>query len=116
MSFQLTCMTVLCVLGISIGQVLFKHAATSIADATQWKDWAFNGWLLGALILYGATTLAWIGVLRHAPLRLAYPFMGLAFLIVPCLGRLFLGEPLHGLTLAGGTLILLGITLVARSA
>lgn len=115
MSFQLTCLTLLCVLGISIGQVLFKQGASSIKDATQWQDWVLNGWLLAALILYGATTLAWIWVLRNAPLRLAYPFMGLAFLLVPCLGWLFLGEPLRVATLTGGALILIGIALTAHS-
>lgn len=115
MSFYITCLTLLCVLGISIGQVLFKQAASSIKDATHWQDWVLNGWLLTALLLYGITTLAWVWVLRQAPLRLAYPLMGLAFLIVPCLEWLFLGAPLRALTLTGGVLILLGIALVSQS-
>ena len=40
--------------------------------------------------------------------------MGLAFLIVPTLAWLFLGEPLHWRTLAGGLLILAGVALAAR--
>ena len=39
--------------------------------------------------------------------------MGLAFLIVPCLGWWFLGEPLRLHTLLGGALILAGITVTA---
>ena len=92
MTLFLSCITLLCVLGISLGQVLFKKAALSIPTAA---------------------TLAWIWVLRHAPLHLAYPFMGLAFLIVPCLGWWFLGEPLRLHTLLGGALILAGITVTA---
>ncbi len=111
----ITTITVLCVLGISLGQLLFKQAALSIHDATAWRDWVFNGWLIAALALYGVTTLVWIWVLRHAPLHLAYPFMGLAFLIVPCLGWLFLGEPIRIPTLIGGALILLGITVTAHA-
>lgn len=110
-----TAITILCVLGISLGQILFKKAAASIADATQWQQWVFNGWLITALALYGITTLVWIWVLRHAPLHIAYPFMALAFLIVPCLGWLLLGEPIHVQTLIGGALILAGITLAARA-
>ena len=53
-------------------------------------------------------------ILRHAPLQLAYPFMGLAFLIVPTLAWLFLGEPLHWRTLAGGALILAGVALASN--
>ncbi len=111
----LTSITVLCVLGISLGQMLFKKAAQSIPEATVWQHWVFNGWLIVALALYGITTLVWIWVLRHAPLHLAYPFMGLAFLIVPCMGWLFLGEPIRIHTLVGGALILTGIAIAAHA-
>ena len=115
MSPFLTAITVLCVLGISIGQMLFKKAAGSITDAGAWQHWVFNGLLIAALVLYGLTTLLWVWVLRHAPLHLAYPFMGLAFLIVPTLGWLFLGEPIHVSTLIGGALILAGIAVTAQT-
>ncbi|WP_313084427.1 EamA family transporter [Pulveribacter sp.] len=110
-----TTITILCVIGISVGQILFKKAALSIIDASQWQDWALNGWLISALVLYGITTLVWIWVLRHAPLHLAYPFMALAFIIVPVLGRLLLSEPMHFKTLVGGLLILVGITVAASA-
>ncbi|MDH4464057.1 MAG: EamA family transporter [Acidovorax sp.] len=81
-----------------------------------WYDWAFNGWLLVALVLYAVTTVGWVWVLRNAPLSLAYPFMGLAFIIVPLLARWWLGEAVTVQTLAGGALILAGVALTARSA
>mgnify|MGYP001565987693 CR=1 FL=1 len=115
MNFLLASITLLCVLGISLGQILFKRAAGAIADASNWQHWLFNGWLIGALALYGITTLVWIWVLRNAPLHLAYPFMGLAFLFVPCLAWFFLGEPMRWSTLAGGALILAGIALAAQA-
>lgn len=111
----LACITIVCVLGISLGQMLFKKAALTIPEVATWQHWVFNGWLITALALYGATTLAWIWVLRHAPLHLAYPFMGLAFLIVPTLGWLFLGEPIRWATLVGGGLILAGIAVAAQA-
>ncbi|MBO0987676.1 MULTISPECIES: EamA family transporter [Delftia] len=111
----LTSITVLCVLGISLGQLLFKKAAQSIPEAATWQHWVLNGWLITALALYGFTTLVWIWVLRHAPLHLAYPFMGLAFLIVPCLGWIFLNEPIRISTIIGGSLILAGITISAHA-
>ena len=67
------------------------------------------------LVLYGITTLAWVWILRSAPLHLAYPFMGLAFLIVPTLAWMLLGEPLHWRTLAGGALIMAGVALASSS-
>ena len=111
----LTAITVLCVVGISLGQMLFKKAAQSITVTTAWQHWVFNGWLIAALALYGVTTLGWVWVLRHAPLHLAYPFMGLAFLIVPTLAWAFLGEPMNWRTLAGGALIMAGVALASTS-
>lgn len=114
MTMQLSLLTLLCVVCISVGQLLFKQAAQSLPPEPQILDWVFNGWLLASLALYGLTTLGWVWILRHAPLHLAYPFMGLAFLIVPVLACLFLGEPLHWRTLAGGALILAGVTLASH--
>ena len=51
--------------------------------------------------------------LLHAPLHIAYPFMGLAFLIVPVLAWALLGEPLTWQTLTGGALILAGVALAS---
>lgn len=113
MSIRLSLLTIACVLSIAFGQLLFKKAAIAMPATSSWQDWAFNGWLIGSLALYGITTLAWVWILRHAPLHLAYPFMGLAFLIVPTLAWAFLGEPLHWRTLAGGTLIMAGVALAS---
>ena len=114
MSLPLMLLTVVCVVGIALGQLLFKKAAMALPLNAGWMDWAFNGWLLAALTLYGVTTLLWVWVLRSAPLHLAYPFMGLAFVLVPALDWLLLGEPLHWQTLVGGALILVGVTLAAQ--
>ena len=107
--------TLLCVSGIAAGQILFKQAALNIQDATAWQSWVFNGSLISALALYGFTTLFWIWILRHVPLHLAYPFMGLAFIIVPLLEHLVFGSPLQLRTFLGGGLILIGV-MVAASA
>lgn len=111
----ITAMTVLCVLGISLGQLLFKKAAMAMTDASSIQSWIFNPWLIAAFALYGITTLAWVWVLRNASLQLAYPFMGLAFLIVPTLEWLFMGNPIKVPTLIGGALILVGISIAARA-
>ena len=107
-------LTLLCVLCISLGQILFKKAATALPAQITWQALAFNGWLISSLALYGLTTLGWVWILRHAPLHLAYPFMGLAFLIVPTLAWLFLGEPLQWRTLAGGAMFLAGVALASN--
>ena len=113
LSGRLLLVTILCVLGISIGQLLFKKAAAALPETLSLMALLTNGWLIASLALYGITTLGWVWVLRHAPLHLAYPFMGLAFLIVPTLAWAFLGEPLHWRTLAGGALIMAGVALAS---
>lgn len=115
MNFSLTLYTLLCVIGISIGQLFFKKAATALPPEFSMPLLIQNGWLIAALILYGITTLGWVWILRQAPLHLAYPFMGLAFLIVPVLAWYFLSEPLHWRTLAGGALIMAGVALASTS-
>ncbi len=107
--------TLLCVTGIAAGQILFKQAALNIQNAADWQAWVFNGALIAALALYGLTTLFWIWILRHVPLYLAYPFMGLAFLIVPVLEHLVFGSALHLRTFLGGGLILLGVVIAAST-
>ena len=115
MSTALTFATLLCVLGISIGQLLFKKAAAALPAVVSLPALLQNGWLIAALALYGITTLGWVWILRHAPLHMAYPFMGLAFLIVPTLAWTFLGDPLHWRTLPGGALIMAGVALASTS-
>lgn len=115
MQITLAIYTLICVLGISVGQLLFKKAAVALPAVFSFSSLLQNGWLITALALYGITTLGWIWILRHAPLHLAYPFMGLAFLIVPTLAWAFLGEPLHWRTLAGGALIMAGVALASTS-
>lgn len=107
--------TLLCVLAISVGQLMFKKAAASITAPLTVSSLLHNGWLFASLVLYGMTTLVWVWILRSAPLHLAYPFMGLAFLIVPTLAWMFLGEPLHWRTIAGGALIMVGVAVASTS-
>ncbi len=113
MSIALSSLTLLCVLCISAGQLMFKQAANSLPAQAQLTDWLCNGWLLASLGLYAMTTLGWIWILRHAPLHIAYPFMGLAFIIVPLLAWWLLGEPLTWQSLVGGSLILAGVALAS---
>lgn len=115
MPLSLSLYTLLCVLGISIGQLLFKQAAATLPATLSLVGLLQNWWLMAALVLYGFTTLGWVWILRHAPLHVAYPFMGLAFLIVPTLAWLLFGEPIGWRTLVGGALILVGVALASTN-
>lgn len=114
MSIKISLLTLLCVVCISIGQLLFKKAALALPPEPLVLDWLLNGWLIASLALYGLTTLGWVWILRYVPLNLAYPFMGLAFLVVPILAWLLLGESLQWRTLVGGMLIIAGVAIASH--
>jgi len=103
---------IVCVTGISAGQILFKLASESIPTRlvfTEWLQFASNKFFLSALVIYGAATILWILALKRIDLFIAYPFMALAFIIVPCAGYLFLNEPVTYKTFIGAVLIIAGL-------
>ena len=72
--------------------------------------------VLVGLVLYGFGALLWLFVLGRAPLSLAYPFVGIGFILTMLAGTLYLGESVSVARIAGTLLIALGCVLVARSA
>lgn len=118
MSAANTLLTILCVACISCGQVLFKVAARSAAASADFltvsRELALSPFLIGGLLVYLGATALWIWLLRTIPLSVAYPFMALAFLFVPALAAVFLGEPLSFKSVLGAVLIVAGICLVAN--
>src|SRR5690606_36488631 len=73
--------------------------------------------LLAGLFLYGAAAITWMFVLARIELSLAYPFIGLSFILVLLLSWVALGERPDPVGLAGTLLIALGVGLIAgRSA
>lgn len=99
------------ILLLSLGQVLFKAASMQIVPG-QPMSWVSLP-LLGALAIYGIATLMWLLVLSRVPLSFAFPFYGLAFLLVPVLAALLLGEALRWPVLLGGAVILCGIAITS---
>lgn len=100
------------IVALSIGQVLFKSASGSLIISQPLT--LISPQLLLALSIYGIATLAWIVVLSRVPLSFAFPFYGLAFLLVPLLAKLLLHEPLRWQALVGGFVILVGIWISAK--
>jgi drug/metabolite transporter (DMT)-like permease len=101
------------VLAIAVGQVLFKLAAGGAAGGGDFLHAVTNRYFVAALVVYGLATLAWVWILKSVPLSIAYPFMGLAFIIVPLLAWALLQEPIHWRHLVGGAMIMAGITVTS---
>ena len=99
---------------VSVGQLLMKVAATRLTDLSNPLT-VITCWpLIGALTAYLGSIVLWFFVLKLLPLRLAYPFSALAFVLVPLLAYWVLGEPLSLKWLVGSSLIMVGLVITAN--
>jgi drug/metabolite transporter (DMT)-like permease len=103
---------------IAAGQLLFKRAASQITSGVG------GSWLIEvarlptmwvAVALYAGATLLWVRILMTVPLSRAYPFVALAFVLVPAAGHLFFHEAITIRYVLGTALIVIGVA-VASSA
>jgi drug/metabolite transporter (DMT)-like permease len=110
MSLSQLVFTIFTVLALSVGQILFKMAASNFEfSATGLVSSLLNMKLIIALVVYFFATIMWLLVLKATPLRVAYPFAALAFFVVPILAHFFLGETIKWNTFAGASLIAVGV-------
>lgn len=105
----------LCVLGIAIGQILFKLSAIALKDSGSFFELKTALTLLSAFALYGITTIAWVWVLQKSDLGKIYPLMALAFLLVPLGSWVVLGERFSPQYFIGVALIVSGIVITVKS-
>ncbi|MBA4267212.1 MAG: hypothetical protein C0453_19215, partial [Comamonadaceae bacterium] len=75
----------------------------------------FHPWVMGGLVLYFGAALVWLVVLSRVEVSLAYPFVGLGFIVTMLLGWSLLGETLSLPRLLGTLLIAGGVVVLARS-
>jgi drug/metabolite transporter (DMT)-like permease len=106
---------VICVIGLAIGQILFKISATAITQANTVFTTKALVSLFAAMGLYAFTSLAWVWVLRKIELGRVYPLMALAFVLVPIGSHFIFGERFQQSYFFGVALIALGIIVVVRS-
>ncbi|AOF84331.1 small Multidrug Resistance family protein [Hydrogenophaga sp. RAC07] len=112
-------LAVFCVLLSSAAQIAMKRGmgAPSGADVGATYLHALTSplvWL--GLVLYGASAVLWLWVLSRLDVSLAYPLVSLGFVVTMALGVLWLGEPFSWLRVAGCTLIVVGVSLLAMDA
>lgn len=98
-----------CVIGISVGQILFKASSKSFIYTGSYLSPKTLSLLLAALFLYGVTTIAWVWVLQKIELGKVYPYMALAFVLVPIASHFFFGENYSSNYYIGIVLIVVGI-------
>ena len=69
-------------------------------------------WL--GLIFYALGAVLWLGVLARVDVSVAYPFVGLGFILTALFGVFLLGEAFSVIRFVGTCLVVLGIILVTQ--
>lgn len=98
----------------SIGQILFKAARIENTDTSLLSQFLNIKTLLG-FFLYGLSAICWLWVLSRTQLSLSYPVLALSFPIVVALSGLFFGEAITTLRWLGVVVIVLGVSLLAKT-
>lgn len=76
---------------------------------------AQNPYILLGLMLYGLGVVSWLVALARVDVSMAYPFMGLGFIVTMLLAVAFLGESISGLRILGTVLVTTGVVLISKS-
>jgi drug/metabolite transporter (DMT)-like permease len=105
----------------ALAQIAFKAGMSGALQGTYaalaWKSSLVSGltnpYVLLGLLLYGAGTLLWLLVLSRLDVTVAYPFVGLGFVITMILGAVLLHEPLGLTKIIGTLLVVAGVILIA---
>ncbi|WP_027925676.1 EamA family transporter [Pseudomonas sp. URMO17WK12:I12] len=106
---------ILCVLGLAIGQILFKTSSLALAQAGTFFNLRVMIALFAAMFLYGITSIAWVWVLQRIELGRVYPLMALAFVLVPIGSHFIFGERFQLQYFVGVVFIVFGIFVAVRA-
>ncbi len=104
-----------CVLLLTVGQIAFKAAAQASVAAGGMLAPRPLAMTVGALAIYAVASLLWMLLLQRAPISRVYPFMGLAFVVVPVAAHFVLGDTLGLRYLFGSVVIALGVVIAVSA-
>lgn len=104
-------------------QILLKKGMTSIKPFDMSLSGAlgasgsivFNPYVISGLAVMVISMASHLMVLAKVDISFAYPFLGLSFVLVTLYGYFVLSEPVNVWRIAGVLLIVLGVSLVAKS-
>ncbi|MBI3941606.1 MAG: EamA family transporter [Chloroflexi bacterium] len=106
------------VLGVS-GQLLLKAGMNKVNIKTgtliaQYLQALTSLEIWGGLFCFGVSMLIWLYVLARLDISVAYPFLGLNYILIMIGSRLIFHEPINWWKVVGSACIILGILLVAQ--
>lgn len=124
MTLRLLCLILVSVSMSSVAQMLLKMgmARRNAADVdtvgvvAQILGGLLNPFVMSGLALYGLGAVLWLAVLARLDVSVAYPFVGLGFVMTMLIGYFVFGDFITPQRVVGTLLIVWGVILVARSA
>jgi drug/metabolite transporter (DMT)-like permease len=73
----------------------------------------FNIWVIAGLAIYLFGAVLWLFVLVRVEVSMAYPFVGLGFILTMILGKFIMGEAVSVTRLLGTIFISVGVVFVS---
>ena len=104
-----------CVLAEAGTQLNFKAASEAVPAGSPVLSLFAQPLLWIGILLWAIEVVAWIAVLRHAPLAIAFPVMSLTYAATPLAARVVLQERLSRPQAIGAGLVALGVLIVSLS-
>jgi multidrug transporter EmrE-like cation transporter len=111
--------------GFSIaGQITLKSAMDQIGRIGSAEVAAAGDTILRAakeprlwlgLTLFGISSIFWLVVLSRVPLSVAYPFVGISYVVIVLMARFVLAENVPALRWVGVLVVAAGITIIGLS-
>lgn len=124
MTFRLLLLVLASVSISAIAQITLKTAMSGeriqLALDGGVKSWGLVSTIATAplvwlgLLMYFVGALVWLLVLARLEVSLAYPFVGLGFILTMLLGFFLLGETVSLPRIGGTLLVVLGVVLISR--
>ena len=106
----------------AVAQLLLKAGATASGPIANWSDMrqaagalALHPAILGGLTCYVVSVVVWIVALSRVDVSIAYPMLSIGYVVNAALAFWLFGEAVSVQRWLGIAVILVGVTLVART-
>ena len=73
----------------------------------------FNMWVVVGLAVYFLAAVVWLFALARIEVSMAYPFVGVGFILTMILGKFLMGDAVTAMRLLGTILISVGVVFVS---
>ena len=107
----------------TLAQLLLKAGTTAVGPfAFSSANLLPVGWqlatqplIMGGILAYGLSLIIWIMALSRVEVSIAYPMVSIGYVLTAIAAWQFLGESLSAMRIAGISVIMVGVFIVARS-